>query len=203
MAVKFFILAGPQAAGKSTIKQAFSSQVNGLIPLEEARQIIVHKHQRKGAIFMTRHDEIDVIHFDMTRMFDILHRGPTGEILLDETNVFTLGHARAHGIDLLEGYFRQYVDLLTELGAGVIFVDVPPQISWERRQPRYAERLWDLQPEEKHRIMVSYREYLEGLHTELLAIFDRLDLAKVKINAVGAVDETVRRALEAFGQLNR
>ena len=141
MAIEYFVLAGPQAAGKSTVGQELCSADSRIIPLEESRQLVIHNSGKKGAIFMTDLDELEVIHHDMTRMFTILGQDRKDRIYLDETSVFTLGHARAHGIDLVEGYFRQYCDLLTKLNAGIIFVDVPPDVSWERRRYRYAQRL--------------------------------------------------------------
>ena len=133
MAVRYLILAGPQAAGKSTAQMALCSEEPSIISLEESRQIIVHRHQRKGAIFMTKDDELEVIHHDMHRMFRILDETVRDQVYVDETNVFTLGHALAHGIDLLDGYFRQYVDMLSRLGTALLFLDVSPEVSWEKR----------------------------------------------------------------------
>jgi adenylate kinase family enzyme len=201
MAVEYFILAGPQAAGKSTLAKRLCGQDSGMISLEESRQIIVHKYQRKGAIFMTNLDEIEVVHHDMTRMFTILGQDQNDHLYLDETNVFTLGHARAHGIDLLEGYFKQYCDLLARLQTGIVFVDVPPDISWERRRHRYTQRLWDLNDEEKQDIMARYEAYLERLYPELLAIFNRLDFPKVKIDGMSHPEQTFREASQALRHL--
>jgi hypothetical protein len=201
MAITYFIIAGPQAAGKSTLVKDICAAEPSITSLEESRQIIVHNYQRKGAIFMTELDEIEVIHHDMTRMFTILGQNRPHQLYLDETNVFTLGHARAHGIDLLEGYFRQYCDLLVRLNAGVLFIDVAPDISWERRQHRYAQRLWDLQDDERHKIMVKYKAYLTRLYPELLAIYDRLDVPKAKVNGSAGLEATSPAVVEAFRRL--
>jgi predicted kinase len=201
MPIEFFILAGPQAAGKSTFAKSICANEPRVVSLEESRQIIVHNYQRKGAIFMTELDEIEVIHHDMTRMFTILGQNRRQHLYLDETNVFTLAHARAHGIDLLEGYFRQYCDLLTRLNTGVVFIDVPPEISWERRRHRYAQRLWELQDEERHEIMMKYKQYLNRLHPELVVMYDRLELPKEKIDGAAGVADTSLAVVEAFRRL--
>lgn len=201
MAIGYFIIAGPQAAGKSTLTQRICSEDTRIISLEESRQIIVHKYQRKGAIFMTDLDEIEVIHHDMTRMFTILGQDRHNQLYLDETNVFTLGHARAHGIDLLEGYFKQYCDLLARLKTAVVLIDVPPDISWERRRHRYSQRLWDLKEEEREEIMARYKAYLDRLHPELLAIYDRLNLPKVKIDGAASLEDNYRAVSESLHRM--
>ncbi len=67
--------------------------------------MVIHNSKKKGAIFMTDLDELEVIHHDVTRMFTILGQDRLDHCYLDETDVFTLRHARAHGIDLVEGLF--------------------------------------------------------------------------------------------------
>jgi deoxyadenosine/deoxycytidine kinase len=201
MAIGYYIVAGPQAAGKSTLKQRICADDPGILPLEESRQIIVHRHQRKGAIFMTAHDEIEVIQYDIARMFQVLDQDRPGQTYLDETNVFTLGHARAHGIDLLDGFFKQYCDMLATLKAAIVLIDVPPDVSWERRRHRYAERLWDLEDEQRARTMARYKAYLDRLHPELLAIYDRLSLPKVKIDGTAPQEESYRAVAEALHRI--
>jgi nicotinamide riboside kinase len=178
MANQYFVFAGPQAAGKSSLVTRVCAENQAIIPLEESRQIIVHKYQRKGAIFMTELDEIEVIHNDMTRMFVVLAHSHSAHTYVDETNVFTLAHARAHGIDLVSGYFKQYCDMLARLKAGIIFVDVPPAVSWDRRRFRYMQRLWDVSDEHREELMAKYKSYLDRLYPELLDVYHKLDCKK-------------------------
>jgi deoxyadenosine/deoxycytidine kinase len=201
MAAEYLILAGPQAAGKSTLGQQICKRESRMIPLQESRQAVIHNSGKKGAIFMSYLDELEAIHHDMTRMFTILGQSRSDCCYLDETNIFTLGHARAHGIDLIEGYFRQYCDLLCEFNTSVLFIDVPPPISWERRRYRYAQRLWDLSNEEAEKTMVRYKTYLDHLYPELFSIYDRLEFPKIKIDGTLPVDVTLRLALEAIKTL--
>lgn len=199
--VQYLVIAGPQAAGKSSLMRSLCLEESAMIPLEESRQIIVHKNQRKGAIFMTPADEIEVIHYDMMRMFTIIGKVSEGSFYLDETNIFTLGHARAHGVDLLEGYFKQYTDMLARLQGAVLFVDIPSDVSWERRRHRYVQRLWDLRPEEREVVMAKYRAYLERLRPELIEIFDRLDCPKLRIDSSGLPNKVSRLAIDAVRKL--
>ena len=221
MTRKYVIIAGPQASGKSTLVSHLSSKYpdgiyflgrtnnepnllvsSELIPMEESRQVIVNRRQLKGAIFMSYLDEIEVIHTDMIRMFKILRdREDTGELYVDECNVFTLGHAKAHGIDLLDGYFRQYMDLLSSLNTSVLFLNVSPDISWERRQFSYRQRLWDVPLEERAKVLGQYEAYLHQLHPELVAIYDLLPFPKIKIDSSTSLDDVLKRGEEAFEKL--
>lgn len=71
MAIEFLIIAGPQAAGKSTLGKQLCYSEPSFVPLEESRQTVIHNAKKKGAIFMTDLDELEVIHDDMTGMFAI------------------------------------------------------------------------------------------------------------------------------------
>ena len=201
MSTTFLVLAGPQAAGKSTAQKTICADEPSTIPLQESRQIVVHRNHRKGAIFMTRDDELEVIHNDMHRMFRIIGEGDPGRVYLDETNIFTLGHALAHGIDLLDGYFRQYVDLLARLRAAVLFIDVPSDVSWERRRARYVHRLCDHPADERDRLLDWYRSYLDRLYPKLVEIFERLDLPKIRVNGCGSFADTTAAIAKAYRQL--
>ena len=197
---KFFVVTGPQAAGKTTAIMHLSGKYINSVPmltrtekgkvvppyevmsLEESRALIVHKYQVKGAVFMSELDELEVIHNDMTRMFKILRNEDRGEMYIDECNVFTLAHAKAHGIDLLDGYYKQYCDMLRKLNARFLFLDVPPEISWKRRRERYKQRHWDLPPSEREEVMKRHKDYLFTLYPELLKIYEGLDFPKAKID---------------------
>jgi hypothetical protein len=221
MARKFLVVAGPQAAGKSTAILDISGSYGNSVPmlsrtrkgaelphygvqaLEESRAIVVHKYGSKGAIFMSDLDEIEVIHNDMTRMFKIIRSEDRGEVYMDECNVFTLGHARAHGIDLLDGYYKQYCDMLHRLDARFLFLDVPPEVSWERRKGKYEQRHSDLPPDEKEKVLKKHKEYLSVLYPELLGIYDRLDFPKARISTDIPLPQALALAEKEISELIR
>ena len=200
MALSYLVLAGPQAAGKSTAQKAIARAAT-ITPLEEARQIVVHRHRLKGAIFMNKHHELEVINIDMHRMTRIMDtpRGERG--FLDETNVFTMGHALAHGIDLVEGHYRQYMDMLKRLDARILFIDVPPWLSWERRKPRYEERLIGFAEEARQARLSEYRGYLDRLYPQLVSIYERLELPKIRVDGSRPLCETEAAVLDAVRAL--
>src|SRR5258706_356341 len=88
MTIGHLIVAGPQAAGKSTFMRVLCTTFNHIISLEESRQIVVHKYQRKGAIFMTQLDEVEVVRNDLARMWALISRiQHKGDFYVDETAV--------------------------------------------------------------------------------------------------------------------
>src|SRR5436190_3360964 len=82
---KLIIIAGPQAAGKSTLIQKLGTQPHTvaplfaatkpiLFPLQESRQIISHQYMLMGAIHMTPEHEHEVVKCDLNRMDLILKK---------------------------------------------------------------------------------------------------------------------------------
>ncbi len=207
---EFFIFAGPQAAGKTTIIENinrefrhlspfFRSKNPALFPLQESRAIVSHTHMLLGGIFMRPEHEIAAVDCDFKRMDLILERRPTRKIIhMDECNVFTLAHASAHGVHLAQSYWDEYIRRLKKLHAKIIFLDVPPDISWERRQARYAERLIYFHESRHGALMKRYRKYLETMHPLLKELLERLPFPKKTINGtlpIGTVVQNVSQAL--------
>ncbi len=199
--MKYVIIAGPQAAGKSSIINKIASYDPKVITLEESRKIIVHKYQRKGAIFMTKNDEIEAIHNDMTRMFAIIGQNIKNQSYVDETNVFTISHAKAHNIDLLDGYYKQYIDMLKSLQCSIIFIDVPPEISWDRRKHRYFQRLWDYNEKDKKNTLSEYKQYLQRLYVELNKLYLHIELPKITIDGKDSIDKVARRVIKIYKEI--
>lgn len=201
---KLAIIAGPQAAGKSTIVAKLSSQpyaVATLFPLQESRQIIVHKHMLLGAIFMTLEQELEVVSCDLARMDLILRRNQNHLVYLDECNIFTVAHAAAHGVLEIERYWNEYLTRLTRLNATVIFIDVPPEISWERRRRRYEQRLVYF-PEDQHTaILRQYQDYQVKLHPLLLDVYRRLPFPKAIVDGRAAEDTVIKMVCEQMVDL--
>jgi thymidylate kinase len=189
---ELIIVAGPQAAGKSTIINQICSQYQNIspffgnarkrippiFPLQESRQIIAHKDMLLGAIFMKPEQEREVVLCDLARMDLMLARRRDRLIYLDECNIFTIAHAVAHGVKEVRSHWAEYVSRLQGLNTKVIFLDVPPEVSWERRRRKYEQRLVYF-PGNRHRsIMRRYKEYLTRLHPLLLDVYRRLPFPK-------------------------
>jgi len=210
---ELIIIAGPQAAGKTTtiihlcseyqsMSPLFScanKKLPPIFPLQESRQIIVHRDILLGAIFMTAEQEEDIIACDLGRMDLILkHAREKHIIYLDECNIFTIAHAVAHGVKSVEKYWQEYVDRLTRLNAKVIFLDVDPETSWERRRAKYQQRLVYF-PTNRHKsIMRRYQEYLKRLHPLLLDVYERLPFPKQMLSSHTLGKDKVQSFAEAL-----
>ena len=178
------IVAGPQAAGKSTVVKSVKKCCRNAKTSIEARDVILRKNRRKGGIYMTGWDEMDVMSYDFARMFKILSKIEDDVTIIDETNVFTLAHAAAHGLAPLNGLFAQYCELLEKLHSRVIFIDIPVEVSWERRVDDYKSRYLQESAEEVTKMLHQHRQYLSQLRPELLRIYNRLPIPKKKVSGL-------------------
>ncbi len=184
---QYVIIAGPQAAGKSTLLQSLSREHPKTRALEETRHIIKKKYNLLGAISMTRELEFEVIDEDLKRMCELesVMREEQIDLCLDECNVLTLAHAMTHGISTQKP-LKEYSLLLKQLGASVIFLDVAPEISWQRRHEKYAQRLRETSEEsdyEKEKMMGEYQTYMNRVYPLLISTFRKLNVPKVRFDA--------------------
>jgi len=196
----YIIVGGPQASGKSTLIRHLRSTFRNTQFLQETRQIVVRRYDLLGAIFMSEVDELEIIYSDLLRLTTVI-RSQHPDIHVDETSVFTLGHARAHGIDLLEGYFSHYCKLLSRLTAGVIFLDARPAISWERRKARYEDRLLGSPDHLRTALLAKYREYLFKLHPELCSVYEMIAFPKRRVNSETDQSKFLADGVTAFADL--
>lgn len=209
------IIAGPQAAGKSTVIASldeccrtgcpFSSNRKPpvLFPLQESRQIVVHANMLLGAIFMRPEHELEVVRCDLRRMDQILAHSRNRLVYLDECNVFTIAHAVGHGVGDIEKYRDEYLRRLEKLNAKVVFMDLPPEISWARRWRKYEQRLIYF-PKGQHRaILQKYKDYMEKTHGLLREVYERLPFAKETVDASLPQEEVLRAIYQSLARLSR
>ena len=213
---ELIIIAGPQAAGKTTVVSQICSDFSGLysvcnssvrkippiFPLQESRQIVVHKNVLLGAIFMTREQEEEVVECDLARMDLISNRSRDRLVYLDECNIFTIAHAMAHGIVDVESHWQEYILRLKRLNAKIIFLDVDPEISWERRRRKYQQRLIYFPANRHNAIMRKYHEYLIRLHPLLLDVYHRLPFPKEFLDARKAEKNVMQDITTALMKLS-
>ena len=211
---EFIIIAGPQAAGKSTVIQRLTEQYQNirplfprnksplLFPLQESRQIVVHTHALLGGIFMTAEHEEEAVRCDLSRMDAVLSRKGDRAVYLDECNIFTIAHAAAHGIHDTKSHYDEYMMRLKLARAKVVFINVPPGESWLRRLPKYEQRLIYFPRRQHGAIMRRYRAYLERLHPLLVGLYHRVELSKEEIDGCLPEDTVMREVCEALTRLS-
>jgi thymidylate kinase len=211
---RLVVISGPQAAGKSSAIKTLQELLGNIYPcfpgskdivplvLQEARQIIVHKYHAMGAIFLTEEQEREIIKIDFYRMKKILSELDERLLYFDECNIFTLAHAKAHGVELPDGILSDYIEHLSKLKAAVIFLDISPDLSWERRKDSYCFRLYRFPEGERDGILDRYRRYLDLLHPALLDIFEKIDLPKIKIDAGRPAQDVMRSIVSSLKESN-
>jgi hypothetical protein len=220
MSKGYFVFGGPQAAGKSSTIQYIHSKYcssiaplienwsrqdddgyRNLIHLQEMRQMIIHKYNINGGIFLQRSDEYEIIKSDLKRMDEIL-QADDNRVFLDECNIFTLAHSKAHGINT-DIYFLEFCKRLSDLDASIIFLSIPPEVSWQRRKERYEKRLEGFQPDERAIIMRKYREYLFRLAPIMEELYDKIEFPKIKIDAKDPIEDSLIESSKAFEDMSK
>lgn len=217
MPLGYIILAGPQAAGKSTVMNYISSKFQSLVSpesaqefggkipkyapkgfvslqtnlviLQEMRQIVLRNHVVPGGVFVDWAGEGEIMDRDILRLDEIIAK-EDNRVYVDETNLFTLAHAQFHNIDI-KPCMDDYLQRLTKINSIVVFLDVCPDTSWQRRKPRYEERVIDFPLNEKAKVLSRYRGYLNNVHDKLLEIYDAVPLPKVKINTEKPLEDAL------------
>ncbi|MDO8483219.1 MAG: hypothetical protein Q7S86_05385 [bacterium] len=211
---ELIIVAGPQASGKSTTIDMLNRQFRTMspllpvrkrpiiFPLQESRQIVIHKHMLLGGIFMTKEHEQEVVECDIIRMNLILKRNCKRIVYMDECNIFTIAHARVNGATHPEAYWGTYMALLEKLQTKVIFLDVPPDVSWERRRRKYEERLIYF-PKKRHaEITKQYRTQLYRMYPMLKELYRRIPFPKEIIDACAPSEFVLQQASGALARLS-
>ena len=147
---------------------------------------------------MTVEHEEEIIACDLQRMDTLKKRPSSRTVYLDECNIFTIAHAEAHGVHKVSKHWDSYIKRLSALSAKVIFLDIPPETSWERRRRRYEQRLVYFPVEEHEHLMASYENYLGAVYPLLKKVYHQLPFPKRIIDATmptKSVLENVSRAL--------
>ena len=134
---------------------------------------------------------------------DMLSKRKGGHIVyLDECNVFTIAHAQAHGITKIQSQWEDYMKRLRKLDAKVIFLNIPPHISWERRRLKYEERLVYFPKKDHRRILLAFERYLHEVHPRLEEIYDRLPIPKRMIDAQQSDTSVIYQINQALTELS-
>lgn len=184
--MQYIIIAGPQAAGKTTAKRNIEETCRNLNIqnfrfLDESRDIISKKYSPFGTLTLTKDWEYKIIEYDLNRLKDIRDREGDKEVTyVDETSIFSLAHSTLHGINI-KNYFNEYMDILKKINSRVLFLDVFPEISMSRRKSRYENKFVNMDDDERRDAMKEVWNYFNGVYPELLSIFKKINLPKVKI----------------------
>lgn len=178
----YIIIGGPQASGKSVAQRHIGRTYRNIVVLREAAQVLLEGERQKGIVLggalVDREFETRVLQFDLERMRNITHK-PSNDIYVDESNIFTVAHARAKNMDLAEMLFLKYRQALSSFSTGVVFIHVTPEVSWRRREPAYVRR-YQGSPDFEDRMKRS-KEYIFQLYRHLTTLYQALPYPKQQV----------------------
>lgn len=199
----YLVICGPQAAGKTTALSKFDRlriTFGETIVLRESRDILKEKNKWLGAIFMTKRDEEGVIDIDLKRLAKIAEDNSPQKLYIDECSIFTLAHAVVHGVHTRE-YLKDYLSTLERLDAKFLFLDVRPEISWNRRKDSYATRTQNLPQNEREATLREYQRYMATVYEQLIAFYDKVPFEKRRIRTEGTKQEAEKEIARSLQSL--
>jgi hypothetical protein len=227
MAQLYIIVAGPQAAGKSSSieymqakyqslislqnRQEFGSKIpfyapdgpemlpTNIILYQEMRALVVRENKIKGGIFMDWAEESEVIDRDIARLDETISK-EDNRVYIDETNIFTLAHAGRHNV-LIKPSYERYMKRLRQLNTVILFLDINKMTSWERRSPSYMARVANHPEKDREIEMNNFLSYLDLVYPRLYDIYDLLPFPKRMINTETSIEQTEEDVTSALEQM--
>jgi len=201
----FVIVAGPQGSGKSTAQRHLAYSYGNIVTLREAAQILFDEDRRRGIVsggaLVGSRFEKRILNLDLERMSRISLQGNSKMIYLDETNIFSVAHESLKDPLFARQMYEKYVQALNSFRVGLLFTNVPPEISWMRRRRLYERRYRGMADfEEKIR---RSKEYLSKIYPEMIKLYERLPFTKRIVHTAGPRSELGPRVVGAFEQICR
>lgn len=183
--IAFIIIGGPQASGKTTAQKHIKETYRDIIILKEAAQILIEEERKKevviGAALVSAGFEKKILDFNLKRTNEILSKGNSGKIYLEETYVFNLAHMAVKIPEMVDEYYPKYIKSLKPFKVGIIFTNVPPEVSFKRRKSEYMRRYKGR--ENFDELIRKSRDYIYKIYPSLIAVYKRLPFPKRWVNA--------------------
>lgn len=183
--IPFIIIGGPQASGKTTAQEHIKETYRDIIILKEAAQILIEEERKRGlaigGALVSSDFERKILDFNLKRMNEILSKGNPGKIYLEETYIFNLAHMAVKIPEMVGEYYPKYVESLKPFNVGIIFINVPPEVSFERRKPEYMRRYEGR--ENFDELMRKSKDYIYKIYPSFIAVYKRLPFPKRWVDA--------------------
>jgi len=176
-----------------------------VVTLIEAARILFDEDRSKGIVsggaLVGSGFEKRIMNLDLERMNKISLEGNSQTIYLDETNIFSVAHESLRDLVFAQQMYESYMKALSSFRVGILFTNVPPEISWMRRR-RIYERRYKGMTDFEERIRKS-REYLWRIYPEMIKLYERLPFAKRLVHTAGLRSELGPKLVGAFEYLCR
>jgi len=198
----YVIIGGPQASGKSLAQRHIGATYRNIVVLREAAQVLLERERKRGNVIggalVDREFERRVLQFDLERMRNIPHK-PSNDIYVDESNIFTVAHARVKNADLAETLFLKYTQALNSFSTGIVFIHVTPEVSWNRRELAYVRRYQGTADFEDR--MKRSKEYILQLYHHMTTLYQTLPYPKQRVEGAVPFHEFERNVENAFEEV--
>lgn len=185
--VLYVPIIGGLCSGKSTAVGYVKNTFRGITVLEEAAARVLKVNRLENGWSGARSEDIvrKIGSYTHTRLAEIVE-GAWGKRVVEESGLLAfLGHLRADGyVSLAQEYEPKLPELLAKVDPFVVFIDVPPDIAWERRKERYraqTKRFVEKEGGNEEEIMRQLKTRMEGVYANVKALYTGLASDKVTI----------------------
>ncbi len=179
---KLFIIAGPQSAGKVTLLNYLRKKHKNWFYVDEVNPASVTGKKYFGAINTTAELEKRIIEEDIKNIKNI--RRDHNVIILN-TGIFHYVFALYFNYKKLANYFfKQYLNAHKGLNPYVIFINAIPEVSWERRKPKYIKRIEDkgiTDPAIIEQHLAKYKKIIDTVYPYWFECYNRVPYPKLII----------------------
>lgn len=162
---KLFIIAGPQSSGKTSILAYLKKKFPHFFFIDETNQYSLIGKNHPGGAFVTRETEEAIAETDILKIKNIDQNIPCAVI---ETGIMHCSyHENFMSKSAAEKYFQAYIKAFNRLTPYLIYLDTKPHVSWQRRRPKYLERIAKAgvtDPSRKKEMLTKYRKNIETLY---------------------------------------
>lgn len=164
--LKYILVAGPQASGKTTLIRELSREHPDAKVYEEIGAEVLREKGLKGGAFVSEEVEKEILERGFLRLKEI---SESEGIHIDETGIFNIAHARGLGYrDLADEYLNRYLDIMKRIPCEIRFLDIEPEVSWERRSGEYKKRGFSEED------LIKAKEKIEKAHKEFNWLYEKL-----------------------------
>ena len=164
---------GGLCSGKSTAVRYLAEQYPGIKMFGEAAADVLKRHGLENGWQGAKSEQIvrEIAEAGLSRLESIA-KGAEGPVVVEESGILgSLAHLAADGYtELQQEYAFKVAELLKAVKAIPFFINVPSEVAWRRREPRYREQTKSY----VQRFGGSEESIMEGLSRRMTAVYSSI-----------------------------
>jgi len=138
---KLLIIAGPQSSSKTTVFNLLKKKYPKLSFVEEINQYGLVNKKHMGGAFVDRKTEIAITKEDILVAKKI---DRSKKVVIMETDIFHIVYLEKFaGKKTADEFYQRYLEAHKGLDTTIIFIDIKPRTSFQRRRKIYLKRIKD------------------------------------------------------------